>query len=197
MFENRDEYFGETFTDLNLSDTEIHSKEFDGCTFEACDFSAAIFDHCSFADCKFLKCNLSLAKVSYSKFTDVSFEDCKIVGVDWTRGDWPSLALGAPLEFRRCAIDGCSFYGMGLKGAVVEECRAHDVDYREADLSDSNFGFTDLANSQFRNSNLTNANFVEATGYSIDVTQNQVKNAKFSKIEALRLLESFDIALID
>ncbi len=191
------EYFTQHFTELNMSEKEILNTEFDGCTFEACDFSEATFSRCKFTDCRFIKCNLSVVNVGYSKFTDVTFEDSKVIGVDWTKGHWPGFALGSPIEFRRCAINASSFYNMSLKDIVIEECIAHDVDFREADLNNSDFSYTDLSNSSFANTNLTRANFYEATNYTIDVKHNVIKEAKFCRMEALRLLESLGIELLD
>ena len=196
MFDE-DDYFEQVFTDLNLASEIIVAKEFDGCTFESCDFSEMTFRQCKFSDCRFLKCNLSVIDIDNSKFTDVLFEDCKIIGVDWTKGVWPGLALGSPIGFKRCAIDASSFYGLSLKGVAIERCRAHDVDFREADFSRSNFSYTDLSNSLFGNTNLSNANFFEAFNYAIDVNQNVIAGAKFSRLEALRLLEGLGIELVD
>ena len=191
------DYFGENFTDMDLSNREILHTEFDGCTFDSCDFSEAMFRKCILTDCRFVKCNLSVAKIDYSKFQGVSFEDCKVIGVDWTKGHWPGFALASPIGFKRCLIDASSFYGMNLKDILIEECRAHDVDFREADLSYSNFSHTDLSNSLFANTNLGNANFFEASNYTIDVHHNELRQAKFCRQEALSLLESLGIELID
>ena len=50
---------------------------------------------------------------------------------------------------------------------------------------------------QFRQCNLTRANFEEATGYAIDVKLNEVSKARFSLPEAVSLLRSLDIVLVE
>lgn len=45
--------------------------------------------------------------------------------------------------------------------------------------------------------NLQSANFTEATQYSINILENQVQGAKFSKHEAVYLLEGLGIELVD
>jgi uncharacterized protein YjbI with pentapeptide repeats len=57
--------------------------------------------------------------------------------------------------------------------------------------------YTDFANALFGRTNLSRANFAEAINYDIDVFNNEIKAAKFSRHEAIRLLDSLDIELID
>ena len=79
----------------------------------------------------------------------------------------------------------------------MDECKLHDVDFREADLTDADFHYSDLSFSQFHHSNLSSANFAEATNYSIDINANNVKGARFTRLEALSLLDSLGIELVD
>jgi uncharacterized protein YjbI with pentapeptide repeats len=192
-----DEYLSETFAGLDRARSEIDGVLFEGCRFESCDFSEVVFRACSFIDCSFSSCNLSVADIGYSRFVDVRFEDCKLIGVDWTRGDWPRLVLHSPFEFRHCVLDGGSFFGMKLAGLVLERCRAQDVDFQQADLSRGNFSGTDFTHSQFGQTNLGRANFCDATGYRIDINSNFIGKARFSRLEALSLLDSLDIELLD
>ena len=92
-------------------------------------------------------------------------------------------------------INSSSFYGLNQTKIVIEECRAHDVDFREANLSGANFSHTDLASSLFGNTNLTGAKFNDAVNY--DINTSLVKNATFCRYEAIRLLDSLGINLID
>jgi uncharacterized protein YjbI with pentapeptide repeats len=94
-------------------------------------------------------------------------------------------------------INSSSFYGLNLQKIAIEQCRAHDVDFREANLSGVNFSHTDLMNSLFNNTNLTDANFSEADNYDINIRNNIINKATFSRHEAVRLLNSLDINLID
>ena len=79
----------------------------------------------------------------------------------------------------------------------IQKCQAHDVDFREADLSKASFSFSDLANSMFVNSNLTTADFSYAYNYSIDIKTNKIAKAKFMLPEANALLHGLDINLVD
>ena len=195
--DDKNEYLSKSFNDLNLVSIEFCSKNFESCIFKECDFGEAIFNECSFIDCHFLKCNLSLIKIKRSKFSDVIFDECKIIGVDWTKASWPSFALCSPIKFHKCIVNDSSFFGLSLSEIVIEECKANYVDFRAGNFSEANFKFTDFANSLFSKTNLTGADFTEAINYHIDIYLNEIKRAKFCRSEALSLLDSLGIELID
>ena len=74
---------------------------------------------------------------------------------------------------------------------------AHDVDFREADLLQGNFDGTDLSESLFFNTNLSKVDFAGSRNYAISPEKNTLKGAKFSLPEAMSLLFSLDIVLMD
>lgn len=191
------EYWSKNFDGLDLSGKEIDATEFEACTFKDCDFSDAVFRHCKFIDCEFVSCNLSLVNLEYSRFSEVVFRDSKLVGVNWTRAQWPNMAFGSPLGFYRCILNDASFFGLKLQDMVLEECKAHHADFREADLGRGNFTYTDFSASLFGGTQLGEADFTEATNYDIDLHDNVLKSARFSRHEAVRLLEYLDIELTD
>lgn len=191
-----DEFYDQSFCDIDCSEEELEGKVFDGCSFESCDFHEATFRKCEFTDCTFVTCNLNFWKVENSKFSSVKFSDCKISGVNWTRAYWLGLSVGSPFEFESCLLNSSTFFSLNQTDIVIKGCRAHDVDFREANLSGAKFADTDLTNSLFHNTNLSGANFFDAKNYSIDVTTNKVKNATFCRFEAVSLLESLGINLV-
>ena len=138
-----------------------------------------------------------MAKLEYSKFSEVEFSDCKLVGVDWTRAEWPQLALSSSLVFRNCILSDGSFFGLQLSETILENCKAHDIDLREADFSESNFRGTDFRHSLFHRTNLAGADFEDAHSFTIDVTTNEIQRARFCRDEAVNLLLSLDIELVD
>ncbi|MFT6987486.1 MAG: fluoroquinolone resistance protein [Psychromonas sp.] len=193
----KNEYLSQNFTDLNLSGDEIAYKEFDGCTFKRSDFSEVLFKKCTFIDCNFSNCNLSNIKIAYSKFLDVTFDECKMIGIDWTKASWPSFDLCSPIKFYNCIINDSYFFGLNLNEIVIESCKAHCVDFRSANLSDANFSYSDFSESLFSQTNLTGADFSESINYNINIFHNEIKRAKFSRYEAVSLLDSLGIELVD
>ncbi len=196
MLESKSEYYNQEFEGLVIVQGTLMNAVFENCMFESCDFSESIFDGCTFKDCQFIKCKLTAIRVKNTKFSDVKFYDSKVLGVDWTKAYWRGLDLGAALYFERCLVNVSSFYGLKQSGIVFEECRAHDVDFREAILARGRFSGTDLTNSLFMNCDLSNADFNGAINFDIDVTKNNLKGATFCRYEAVSLLSSLGIKLV-
>jgi fluoroquinolone resistance protein len=105
--------------------------------------------------------------------------------------------LFSPVKFFKCIINDSSFFGLSLDEIVIEACKAYDVDFREGSFSKANFTFTDFTNSLFNGTNLSGADFTEAVNYRIDINYNVINRAKFSRYEAISLLESLQIELKD
>ncbi|BBB23649.1 pentapeptide repeat-containing protein [Isorropodon fossajaponicum endosymbiont JTNG4] len=168
---SKEEFYSQEFANISLSRKELTGKEFDCCVFNSCDFSEAIVRNCKFSNCKFVNCSLSLLSTINSKFLEVEFQECKMLGIDWTKAYWRGLVLGSQLQFKKCLINSSSFYGLNQAGITIEACQAHDVDFREA-------------------------NFNLATNYDININNNIIRTAKFCRYEAVRLLESLGIDLI-
>ncbi|WNL46740.1 pentapeptide repeat-containing protein [Dyella sp. BiH032] len=194
-FDQRD-HTGRQFRDIHRAGATLEGLRFDDCRFEHCDFSEATLRDCRFRDCEFVGCNFSLARLAGSQF-GARFTDSKLVGIDWTQAHWPAIRLGAGIAFERCALNDSSFFGLSLRELALIECRAHDVDFTEADLEDADFRHSDLRGAIFRRTRLARADFRDATDYRIDVLINDVKRAKFSLPEAVSLLYGLDIDLTE
>jgi uncharacterized protein YjbI with pentapeptide repeats len=194
---NNSVQINQSFAALNIAQNELVAVEFDSCTFTGTDFNDVTFNNCRFIDCQFEKCNLSNCKIAYCRFNNVAFNECKLVGIDWTRVSWPNIAVSAPIAFTHCILNNSSFFGLNLSELVMSDCKACDVDFREADLSRANFSSSDLAHSLFNNNNLQEANFTDAHNYNIDVANNMITGAKFCRDEAVNLLTSLGIELVD
>jgi fluoroquinolone resistance protein len=187
----------QVFKDVRLEHDELHSSEFHDCVFFRGSFVEAVFRRCRFVDCAFRECDLSLIQVPGSRFTATRFEDCKVVGVNWAEADWPKAALANPIGFFKSAISHSTFIGLRLRGIQIVDCAAMDVDFREADLHQADFGGTDLAQSLFGSTDLSAADLSRARNYQIDPSQNVLRKARFSLPEAMSLLHSMDIVLVE
>jgi fluoroquinolone resistance protein len=101
------------------------------------------------------------------------------------------------MVFKTSVINSSSFYGLELEGLSIKECEAKDVDFREANLSEATFIYTDLSEALFFNTNLLKVNFSYAQNFNIDIKNNPLEGAIFSRYEAIRLLSGLGIELID
>lgn len=191
------QYYNQAFNELVIGSRLISGAEFEECEFSACDFASTTFAHCKFVNCHFNHCNFSLAKVDYSQFLEVSFKECKMIGINWTKANWPKFTVNPELSFIRCIINDSSFFGLTLHGLILEECKVHDVDFRGGDFTHACMTYCDFNHSLFMRTNLQKADFAESTNFNINVLENTLKQAKFSRYEALSLLDSLGIELVD
>jgi fluoroquinolone resistance protein len=190
-------YTDKVFEALRQERADISSSEFHDCVFTRCSFAETTFRECRFVDCAFQHCDLSLVQLPGSSFSGTCFEDSKLIGVDWTRASWTKIMLGDPISFLRCIISHSTFIGLDLKGILIKESTAIDVDFREANLEEASFDGTDLAASLFGSTNLAKANLSKALNYQIVPKENVLTGARFSLPEALSLLVNLDIVLVD
>lgn len=196
-FSDQSEFVAEQFKGTDYSGRQLNNKAFYDCRFSDSSFRETSFTGCNFRDCTFVNCDLSLMTVGESSFAGVTFEKSKVIGVNWTAAHWSKFLTAAPIDFHNCIIDYSTFIGLSLQGIKITHCRARDVDFSEADLSGADFSDTVLTASRFSQTNLTRANFAGASEYKIDVNANQIRNARFSLPEAVSLLYSLDIDLVE
>jgi fluoroquinolone resistance protein len=178
----------EQFSKLTCIGEKIEEKVFDECVFTDCTFTGTRFEKCRFLFCKFDKCDLSNVVPMNNEFRETKFTNCKAIGIDWTRA-----GKIKELSFVECLVNYSNFRFLKMKKTVIRKCEAKDVDFIEADLTDSIFRSTNLEHSTFFKTNLTNVDFSKATNYTIDVNNNTLKKTRFSLPEALSLLSNLDI----
>ncbi|MGH2583639.1 MAG: pentapeptide repeat-containing protein [Dehalococcoidia bacterium] len=195
-FSDGQQYHAQRFSRLAMPDTRFTNVEFIDCTFERCAFIRCVFYRCSFIDCRFKTCDLANAQVLNSRFSDMQFTGSKLIGIDWTHaGDSTVSKLLVSIDCEECVLNYSSFFGMKLNGRSFTRCIAHEVDLRNADLTDSNLAGTDFAGALFHESNLSRADLTGATTYDIDPRANVVTKARFSLPEAISLLRGFDVVI--
>jgi len=189
-------YFDQNFSELEYKQESFQAIEFDNCNFSDCNFSESTFQRCKFIDCTFTRCNFSNAQFDLSKMNEVTFSESKLVGIDWSKLDWPSLSLPCPMQFHACLLSHSSFFGLEISELIMQHCKAQEVDFRSANISQGQFNFSDFSGSLFNQSNISGASFEDAYHYDIDIFNNRIKGALFSRDEALSLLNSLDIELV-
>jgi len=195
-FEKNDTFYDLNFEHIASKELTLSGKTFENCTFQHCDFSNAHFIACKFVDCIFRTCNLTSLSIKNSSFNDVTFENSKIIGINWTTAKWPYIRLCSPIRFYKSNVSHSSFFGLELKELVLEECKCHNVDFRDADISNGIFTETDFESSVFIHTNMYSADFTDATNYNINPSANNIKKAKFSFPEVLALLNNLEIEIL-
>ncbi|WP_299005171.1 pentapeptide repeat-containing protein [uncultured Shewanella sp.] len=194
---NHGEYYEEVFEGVIISQQHFSGIQFEGCTFNDCDFNEAAFKNCKFIHCQFNRCNMSVVRWLYTELFDMNFIECKLIGVDWTQADWPTFRRDPELTFKHSMLNGASFFGLVLQGVVFDSCQLRDVDFREGDFSNAKITHCDLFQSLFMGTQLRSVDFTDSVHFDINILNNTLTHAKFSRFEALNLLQSLGIILVD
>ncbi|WP_373330747.1 pentapeptide repeat-containing protein [Salmonirosea aquatica] len=142
-------------------------------------------------DCEFEECNLTLAKLSNTAFKNVRFVRCKMVGLHFENCN-PFLL---EMHFDGCQLNLSSFYKLTLKKTRFKNCAMQEVDFAEANFTESSFVECDLAGATFDCTILEKADFRTASNYSIDPENNRLKKAKFSLTGVVGLLHKYNISV--
>lgn len=189
--------YRQKFNRVSLKGITIDGKEFEECVFRNCSFQETTFRECVFRDSSFLECDLSMAQVPKSSFINVSFNSCRLTGINWANARWPSVQLHTPVTFQECMLSYSIFLGVALKNAAFLDSVAHEADFSEADLSGCDFTGTDLAGAIFNQTNLTGSHLERAHNYTIDLRSNKLAGARFSLPEAVSLLRGSGVIIVD
>ena len=189
--------FAEEFKKVNLHGRKIKKAEFEDCTFISCDFSETFFHSCRFIDCRFENCNLGVMKLTNSIVSGSHFISCKMIGIDWTMCDWKSLLSSSPIEFRECILNDSNFFGLTLERLMIKKCSVKDVDFRSGSFTGGDFSSSDFKGAWFENTKLEYVDFTDATNTQINIKTNHLKGSIFSRDEALFLLETMGIVLVE
>ncbi len=120
-----------------------------------------------------------------------------MIGIDWTMADWKTLLNATPLQFKESILNDSNFFGLSLEDTIFEDCEVREVDLSTALLKRSNFKGSDLKGSIFHHTHLEGVNFLNTTNISMNPKTNHLEGAIFSRYEALFLLESMGIVLVD
>src|SRR5215217_9421890 len=89
------------FSNVNYAEKKLINREFVKCTFTNCDFSKSDLSDNDFTDCKFEQCNFSLALLDGTGLNNITFTDCKLLGVDFTKCNKFMFSF----VFNRCSLD--------------------------------------------------------------------------------------------
>jgi fluoroquinolone resistance protein len=182
---------GKLFEKINYSGKEVKNREFEQCTFKDCDLSNSIFTHNRFTECVFIGCNLSMTKLGGSSLRDVTFKQCKLLGVNFSECEDFLFSV----RFESCILDYASFMKKKMTKTKFIDTSLKHVVFSNANLSNAVFDNSDLADAVFNGTDLKEADFRTASNYMIDPELNAIKKAKFSLHGISGLLTKYGIRI--
>ena len=184
-------FSGRTFTapwQDAWAQASFYDSQFDGAS-----FVEARLAGCRFVDCRFQTCDLSMAEVTDAVFQNVAFEDCRLLGINWSLAAHKVTPFAA--SFVRCLLDFSRFREMRLIEQRFDGCSFREAVFVNVDLQRASFVNAELSRCQFSRCDLRGADFRGARGYRIDPQQNAVRGARFSAGEVMGLLHGLEIVI--
>lgn len=179
------------YKNLNQQSVKLEKAEYENCSFEECDFSEYDFKDFKFIDCRFDNCNLSLAQLTNTSIQNTEFKNCKMLGLRFDYCNNFNLSF----SFESSMLNHSSFYAKKLKKTVFKNCAMHEVDFTDADFTESILFNCDLLNAHFENTNLEKVDFLESININIDPELNRIKNATFNLTSLPGLLLKHNIKI--
>ena len=179
------------FEQIDFTEKALARGNYENCKFLNCNLSRSDLGNFSFTECEFIDCDLSMVHIKQTTFNDICFVGCKMLGLRFDLCNDFLLSF----RFKGCMLNLSSFYGLGLKGTIFENCKLHEVDFVETDLTASTFDGCDLQRAIFDHSILEKADFRAAYNFNIDPERNKLKKTKFSRDGVVGLLGKYDIVV--
>ena len=185
-----------------LSDErELANLSFDGLSLVGLDLADRLIEDCTFhdavlTDAKFnasviRRCEFTDAAVQGADFFSVAFEDCKMMGLDFTRGTRLAAATLTNVNLDYSLLRGADLADLEFTGCFLREC-----DLTNADLTDATFVDCDL----------TDADWTGATTRNTDVRGSRIRGLDLRRgpyglvlttRQAVALVEDVGVQVID
>jgi len=181
----------EPFRNIDFSSENPQQESFENYEFINCSFPD--LSKLTILDCDFKNCNLSNLKTTGSLLQNVSFYDCKLLGLNFAG----SKDFGFEVHFENCILDYVSFDKKNMNKSSFKNCRMHNVNLTQADFSKCTLSHCDFFEALFSGTDLRTVDFTTCTNFIIDPGLNKIKKAKFSLHSLPNLLLSYDIIVED
>jgi uncharacterized protein YjbI with pentapeptide repeats len=120
----------------------------------------------------------------------VRFEDCKLMGVDWS-----NLSPHPEFTFTNCNLRYASFVKVNLRKTSFARSAVREANFHDADLTEADFAGADLSGSNFRGCTLTRTDFRGTTGLFLDPARNKVKGTRVPVETAVMLAQSLGLVV--
>ena len=99
------------FKGENFIGKGFRNAEYENCTFTDCIYANTDLSRITFSECQFEGCDLSMSKLISTSFRDVSFINCKLMGLRFDECTDFLLSF----NFEACILNFSSFFKLKLK----------------------------------------------------------------------------------
>jgi uncharacterized protein YjbI with pentapeptide repeats len=183
--------YNQTYEAVDFTKTALAKATYECCLFHGCYFSGLQLSSYRFLQCRFEHCDLSNVVVGGTAFQEASFEDCKLIGIDFSHVSTFLLAL----EFVRCQLDLSDFSGLNLPNTAFGGSRLREVDFSNTALKASDLSGCDLERTTFEQTDLREADLREALHLDIDPGRNRIQKARLTMADLTGLLRKYQLRI--
>jgi len=183
------------FADEIWAEELIVGSEFVGCTFSGVTFASSELRACRFVECTFVRCDLAVVRLADSFMTGSTFEDCRLSGIDWTRGRWADHQLHGPNAFERCDLSMGVFDDLNLTDLLMTGCKVHDSSFRNTRLSGANLEGSSLSGTDFTGAILSGARLVNTSGIALDPRSCDLTGAVLDLASAMSIVWTLGVTI--
>ena len=118
----------ETFDQVDYSENRMEGEAYEQCLFSNCNFFNSDLCRIEFMDCQFINCNFSMTSIIDAAFKNVAFQQCKLMGIDFSKCDdflFSASFSNADLSF--AIFDTCNLLQATFYNSILEK-----ADFRTA-----------------------------------------------------------------
>jgi uncharacterized protein YjbI with pentapeptide repeats len=135
----------EEYEDLVLDGLSLKHQNLENCTFVGCSFARADLTDARLNASLFRGCNLSSARAAGRNLFSTTFEQCKMLGLDFREG-----VNFTATTFKECILDYSVFRGVSLQKMAFECCSLIEADLSLTNLKEAPFVNCDLTRAEIR-----------------------------------------------
>jgi fluoroquinolone resistance protein len=144
---------------------DLRSLSFDGLNLAGHDFSDAVIEDCSFRECVLTDARFNTSTIRACEFAGAgvqgislfaaTVEECKMMGLDFTRGSRLDAATFARVNLDYALLRGVDLTGVEFTGCSMRECDLTNADLVNASLVECDLTDADWSGASTRGTDLS------------------------------------------
>ena len=150
---------------------------FESCRFEGITFGEMDWRNARFENCTFLHCNLTGVRWTGARLHGVLFEECVLDKLRWNT----LTTLFLSIELKHCQATFGDWSDMDLNRTGFQESNLTGCDFSGADARHVDWSGSKLTEVIFHGTDLREGDFRTALDWTIDPSENKVRDTRFSR----------------
>lgn len=183
--------YDQKFSSENYSENTLASGEYENCHFNSCIFAKADLRGIKFTACTFTECDFSMANLHDTGIRDCSFDTCKMIGIEFQEVNTFLFAMKA----KNSNLNHSSFTNLNLKKCAFADCQFEECNFEGSNLSETTFKECNFERATFDRTDLRKTDLSSCINITLDLNQNLLNGAYFSKDNVAGLLSNYGIKL--